>query len=753
MTEEILIDIKLENADNDKRIDELTSSITDLTNETKSLQAEQQKLSKAGKENSQQYLDNAKQIEINKQKISENTASRKGLIQTIIAEDNSIKGLQVRNAELIKQRNLINTSTDDGKAKIAALNKQIDSNTEQIRTNSSSMEKQKMNIGNYASALDKLVPGLGSVTNNIYNTTQASGGFVAGMKDMVKASMAFIMTPIGAVIGAIGLALGVLINYLKTTGEGEDALARGTAALTGVFNQLKQTLNLLVEGVLYFSDSVAGKFIGQVTKMAVQSSTLLLPFQLLTAAFGDQTKAAADLADELDRASDAAGILGLKEKQVRNEIDLLIIQSKSKGLSDQARQGFLEQALQKEIDLTRELSEQKQTDLANNIKAIELENKAAIQAVETIGLTNEEIANELLKGSKITDDQRANLIKYLGDIEDVRGRSLEIQAKIQNRSIASEEKEAAAIEKAEEQKRKATEQTAEQNKKDFEDALKISNESVKQFEKDSELRNEIADNDLAKDLENINAELTARKDAGLQIDEIEVNSSTIAEQEYSKKAKAAREYQDLLNTFVSQGATRQQAEMKLSSLRAQEAANSLGALTTAFEENTVAYKVSATTRAIANTWASVTQILSEQSLLPFPASVIAKGIAIAGSIATGFTAVRNITAAAGGGDFITTKPTLLLVGDNPGGRERVTVEPLSGRGRTVVGDGLIKMAGGGTLTTVGSDTRMATAQAQSQFDLNQMAQLINQVQTVLVLEQFEMKRNTVAQTNRQATVI
>jgi hypothetical protein len=56
-------------------------------------------------------------------------------------------------------------------------------------------------------------------------------------------------------------------------------------------------------------------------------------------------------------------------------------------------------------------------------------------------------------------------------------------------------------------------------------------------------------------------------------------------------------------------------------------------------------------------------------------------------------------AAAGGGDFITTKPTLLMVGDNPGGRERVTVEPLSGKGKTTISptSGMIRMAGGGSM--------------------------------------------------------
>lgn len=52
---------------------------------------------------------------------------------------------------------------------------------------------------------------------------------------------------------------------------------------------------------------------------------------------------------------------------------------------------------------------------------------------------------------------------------------------------------------------------------------------------------------------------------------------------------------------------------------------------------------------------------------------------------------------------MTKGPTLLLVGDNPGGVERVTVEPISGRGKTFVdpGGNLVAMAGGGTFTAFG----------------------------------------------------
>ena len=58
---------------------------------------------------------------------------------------------------------------------------------------------------------------------------------------------------------------------------------------------------------------------------------------------------------------------------------------------------------------------------------------------------------------------------------------------------------------------------------------------------------------------------------------------------------------------------------------------------------------------------------------PIIATVLAAG---AGAYVSGVID-RNLNAFALGGDFITSGPQMMLVGDNPGGRERVQVTPLS----------------------------------------------------------------------------
>lgn len=126
-------------------------------------------------------------------------------------------------------------------------------------------------------------------------------------------------------------------------------------------------------------------------------------------------------------------------------------------------------------------------------------------------------------------------------------------------------------------------------------------------------------------------------------------------------------------------------------------------------EQTIAGKIAASAQATIDTYAAANLALKS---FPPPLGAIAAALNVALGLAN-VAKINNVTAAAGGGDFVTKGPQLLLVGDNPGGRERVTVEPLSGRGRTVVGDGMIKLAGGGVV-----ETQSATSSARSAFNFS-----------------------------------
>ena len=125
-------------------------------------------------------------------------------------------------------------------------------------------------------------------------------------------------------------------------------------------------------------------------------------------------------------------------------------------------------------------------------------------------------------------------------------------------------------------------------------------------------------------------------------------------------------------------------------------------------ENTAAAKAAATAQALISTYFTA-QKAYESAFLPVPtiASPALGVISAAAAVAVGLGNLKRIAgigvggAAAGGGDFMTKGPTLLLVGDNPGGVEKISVTPVSGRGKTSVAPGgnLVAMAGGGSITT------------------------------------------------------
>lgn len=238
MKEEIILDITIEDADNEQQVDNLTKRIAMLQAETAELVRQNKELVATGKTNSKEFLENTKQVEINKQRIAENSASRKGLVQTLIAEDSSIKALSVRNKELIKQRDLISTKTNEGRARIAEINKELDENTAIIIANSSALERQRFNIGNYGSALDKLLP---SISNTI-----------KGTMDMYKSFITFITTFSPWVIGitAVIAALTGLFAAYKKSAQGAKDLETASAGLSGALQGITNDIASLIEKLI-----------------------------------------------------------------------------------------------------------------------------------------------------------------------------------------------------------------------------------------------------------------------------------------------------------------------------------------------------------------------------------------------------------------------------------------------------------------------------------------------------------------------
>jgi len=233
--------------------------------------------------------------------------TNKALTETAKSRDQAI----AQSKELKEIRGQLNTETKEGVEALDLLNKKINENDAYLTANGSKMEKQKDNIGNYPTLVNNVGNAFGGATQkivgfvqggqdvissfteigtqasasiqkmigfenatvkaaNVSNTLAGSAENVAestvaaaagetamgtaaessskGLMSMVKAALAFVATPLGAVLTAIVVVIGVLYNVFKTFQPLLDKIEQGFAAVTAVFTVFKNTVLAVITG-------------------------------------------------------------------------------------------------------------------------------------------------------------------------------------------------------------------------------------------------------------------------------------------------------------------------------------------------------------------------------------------------------------------------------------------------------------------------------------------------------------------------
>lgn len=324
----------------------------------------------------------------------------------------SIENLNKQNRILREERNKLNLQSEEGKRIAEKINKQLDSNTQKIKENSSAVEQQRLNVGNYTGALDKLVPGLGATAK----------GFIA-MKDT---AMSFIATPLGLVVGALGLALGALISYIKGSDEGADRFAKTTAALGFVFEKLK----LIVENVGGFIFDTIEFIAGGVEKVIGFISPAA------GAAIAEAKKAGAAIADIQDEIENKENAFLIKRAETNEKVQAL--REKAITQEGKAKKATIEEA----IALEKELANKEMEFAKLKVKAFELENK---QRIAQGKLTAEQIKQQAELEADVINQRSAGAqatIKYQKEVEKLRDDEVKAQEKLNElREIELKQKE------------------------------------------------------------------------------------------------------------------------------------------------------------------------------------------------------------------------------------------------------------------------------------------------------------------------
>lgn len=199
--------------------------INKITKETKDLTAAEVELNKITKQvgtaKAKQNTAYVKQ----QQELIKTRQKQKELVQETGRELGTIEKLIIRNKKLRDTRKALNLETKKGQSQLRSINKELDKNTKVLKSSNDEYGKQKMNIGNYQSALQGL-PG-------------PLGGAARATQGLTSAAWKFIATPIGAIIAALSLAVGTLTSFFTGSEEGQNEWNKITATASVIFGNFK----------------------------------------------------------------------------------------------------------------------------------------------------------------------------------------------------------------------------------------------------------------------------------------------------------------------------------------------------------------------------------------------------------------------------------------------------------------------------------------------------------------------------------
>jgi hypothetical protein len=352
----------------------------------------------------------------------------------------TLKILTAENAKLRNEQQGLNLLTAEGVKRNEEINSKINENTKFIKANSDTLVQQKMNVGNYASALEGL-PG-------------PLGGAVNGIKGMIASAKAFIATPFGMIVAAIALAVGVLVSVFKSFQPVLDKIEQGIAAVGAVLSVLKDGVLGLITGTKSLSETFTG--------------------------LGDRMNEAAKAAIELKKAQQDLDDLTMlqieNQAKYKRQIDELLLQSKNRTLSEKERIALIDEALKIEEKAYNEKKKIADEQLKQAEGQIALE--ASLNDEEKKMLKEGGVAYALeLQNKKGLDDKYVKaLAEAKANEENILDESVAMREKAQNRSDAladkSEADEAKRLEKAKALAEKKQKENEEAAKKLLDDTLK-----------------------------------------------------------------------------------------------------------------------------------------------------------------------------------------------------------------------------------------------------------------------------------------
>lgn len=398
-----------------KTIDELKAKQKTLNKSTDEGRKEFIKNEATLKNLSTAYRSNIK-VMADRVKVTKDAESRTELLKEALeGEVKTIEEARAQNKILNKLRNTANTTTAEGVEEIEKLNKKLDENNELIKENADGYLKLKLNIGNYSEGIKEAFNDLnifnGGLTGFITRSKEAGGtgnlvksslgGMAQGFLGVTKASLAFIATPIGAILALLVGAFTLVKNAMNRSEEATNKITKIFSIFSGIVNKLLKYLEPL--GEFLIDGLVAGfELVGQFAEHTLGILASALEFL----GFDSAAESVRSFTSEMKEAAQAAAKLAdaearLEKAQRRAQLIQLQFQKDAEKLrqlrDDEGR--TISQRLKDNDELGKLLQKQ----LAEELKIAQLALEVANLRIESEGKTKENLDEQFEALTRIAD--------------------------------------------------------------------------------------------------------------------------------------------------------------------------------------------------------------------------------------------------------------------------------------------------------------------------------------------------------------
>lgn len=305
----------------------------------------------------------------------------------------SIESLTKANKELRDERKKVDLSTDEGIKKVQAINQQIDKNTATIKANSSAIEKQRLNVGNYTESIKKAGAEMNIAGQNLGQLTTKMSSFLNPATAAV------------GIVSALGAAYASSTTGAKDLEFASNQLSTATSLLTEKFASLFSSAE---DGEGFFSkitNSIISQFGSEGQALAAVSHAIALMREELQDLQRDEISIRGDISDRLGDNAEKLTKIGQEQTSNNEKLKLYseIIENLKKNQED------IVGVKQKELDILKSISnadpnnEDKLTAALNAEKDLNRERTKAEKLIQANQRAQDNLRDSIFSGNKAVE--------------------------------------------------------------------------------------------------------------------------------------------------------------------------------------------------------------------------------------------------------------------------------------------------------------------------------------------------------------